>query len=709
MTAFGTYAADKNSENNKLRYVDPNIGSGGHGHVFVGANVPSGFVQLGPSQMVQGWDWCSGYHDSDSTLVGFSHTHLSGTGIGDLGDVLMMPSAGKRPTTQATFAKSRTTATPGYYATTVPANNIDVQLTATERTGMHLYTAQSPADTIFVRVNLRYGIGWDSRRKSELKQTGPATLSGYRLSRGWAPDHRTFFVAQFSRPISGISYEGDTIAVCSFAPNLKADKNQLTVKVGLSAVSENGAAANLAAENPYWDFESVKQAAQQKWNTALNRIDFSSSDPATMRKFYTALYHSMFAPVLFSDVNGDYRGADGKIYSNPSTPTYSIFSLWDTYRAAHPLYSLILPELQPAFAQTFINIHGQQGKLPVWHLHGNETNCMVGNPGVIVLADLLLKGFVADTVGAYRAMRETMMLPERSMGELRQYGYIPYDGKDSTESVAKGMEYAIAYDALAKVAAKLGKAEDAEYFGRFGKSYREYYDPSTGFMRGKSKEGKFRDEVYNPFRATHRVDDYCEGNGWQYLWLVPQDPKGLIALLGGEKKFVKKLDALFNAQGEMGDDASPDISGLIGQYAHGNEPSHHILYLYNYAGESAKAAPYLRYVMKNLYHDQPDGLCGNEDVGQMSSWYILSSIGLYQVEPASGKYVIGTPVCDRATLNVGNGKTFTVEARNNSDKNIYVQSATLNGKPLKRGYLTFDELSAGGTLVLNMGSKAKNL
>lgn len=690
----------------KLQYVDARIGTGGHGHVFYGANVPFGLVQLGPSQVVKGWDWCSGYHDSDSTLLGFSHTHLSGTGIGDLGDFLFTPAAGTLPATTPTpFSKDKTTVTPGYYRTEIPDNNITVELTATEHTGMHRYTAHSPSDTIYLRLNLRYGIGWDKAQQAELRTTGAASLSGYRISRGWAPDHHAYFTVQFSRPISAMVYESKDVVLCKFAPNPHSATNSITAKVGISAVSEPGAAANLVAENPYWDFDAVKAEAHKKWGNALNRVDFHSDDPAAMRKFYTALYHTMFAPVLFSDVNGDYRGADGKIHSNPSMPTYSIFSLWDTYRAAHPLYSLILPEMQPALAQTFVNIYKEQGRLPVWHLHGNETDCMVGNPGAIVLADLLLKGMVPDAEEAYKALRETMMGNDRSLDELRQYGYIPYDGRLTKENVAKGLEYAIAFDAVAKAAAKLGKEEDAELFGRLGQSYREYFDPRLGFMRGKSKDGKFRNEPYSPFLTAHRDDDYCEGNGWQYTWLVPHDPRGLISLFGSDKKFLNKLDSLFIVQGDLGSEASPDISGFIGQYAHGNEPSHHTLYLYNYAGRPDKAAPYLRQVMTDLYHDQPDGLCGNEDVGQMSAWYILSALGLYQVEPAGGKYVIGTPVCSRASIQTGNDKTFTVEALNNSDKNIYVQSAQLNGRPLHRSWLTHAELTAGGTLTLQMGPK----
>lgn len=683
--------------------VDPRIGTGGHGHVFYGANVPFGLVQLGPSQRVKGWDWCSGYHESDTTLLGFSHTHLSGTGIGDLGDILMMPNT-TREFGETTFSHSDETCTPGYYRLRLPQQAVTAELTATTHTGMHRYTPHNPADSVYVLIDTQYGIGWDAHTSSNIRRTGDATLSGYRNSKGWAPDQRIYFTTQFSRPIASYTYDEAGRAVCAFAPS----ESPLIAKVGISAVSESGAAANLSAENPYWDFDAVKQSAVNDWNRNLARIDITTSDPRIERIFYTSMYHSMFAPMTFSDVTGQYRGADGKIYTSPEYPVYTLFSLWDTYRAAHPLYSLIIPEMQPALTETFINIYRQQGKLPVWHLHGNETDCMIGNPGAIVLADLTLKGFAKDPEQAYEALRASSLLTERSMGAMQQYGYVPYDAPDCEESVARGMEYAIAYDAVAKVAAKLGKTEDAARFATLGKAYTHYFDPALGFMRGKSMDGKFRDEDYNPFKAAHRADDYCEGNGWQYIWLVPHDPQGLIKLFGGKRPFMAKLDQLFTATGDLGDEASPDISGLIGQYAHGNEPSHHVLYLYNYAGAPHKAAPLLRKVMNEMYRDLPDGLCGNEDVGQMSSWYILSSIGLYQVEPASGKYVIGTPIVDKATLNVGQGRTFTVSTVNNSPQNIYVQKATLNGKPLKRNYVDFSEIAQGGNLVLHMGNSIRN-
>lgn len=691
------YAAKNSSD--FTANVDPRIGTGGHGHVFFGANVPFGLVQLGPSQTVKGWDWCSGYHESDKTMLGFSHTHLSGTGIGDLGDVLVTPST-SRKFGETAFSHNDEICTPGYYKVSLPQNGVTAELTATNHTGMHRYVATNPKDSLFVRINLKYGIGWDNRKESSITQTSPTTLSGKRRSLGWAPNHHTYFAAEFSRPAASVSIN-DTIATLAFAPSSKP----LLLKVGISAVSEKNARLNLTSENPGWDFDKVRLEAKNSWNDALGRVQISTSDDRTRRIYYTALYHSMFAPVTYSDVNGQYRGADNKIHTNTALPAYSIFSLWDTYRAAHPFYSLVVPEKQEAFAKTFTNIYRQQGRLPVWHLHANETDCMVGNPGAIVLADLFMKGFAKDSTLVYEALRQTQLCNNRSLDALRRYGYIPYDAPVENESVAKGLEYAIADDAVAKVAKEVNAKDDYNYFNNRSKSYKEYYDKNVGFMRGKSAAGLFRQEKYSPFAAAHREDDYCEGNGWQYLWLVPHDPHGLIALLGGEEKFMSKLDSLFIVQGNLGADASPDISGLIGQYAHGNEPSHHILYLYNYAGKPYKAAPLLRKVLTELYDDKPDGLCGNEDVGQMSSWYLLSALGLYQVEPVGGKFVIGSPVVDSADLKVGEGKIFRIVAENNSSKNIYVQSASLNGKPLNRSYLNFKEIQNGGELRLQMGDK----
>lgn len=692
---------DADVETNFTDYVNPFIGTGGHGHVFLGANVPFGMVQLGPSQVVKGWDWCSGYHTSDSTLLGFSHTHLSGTGIGDLGDILVLPVVNKEDTISA-FSRSNEVCRPGYYRVVLDASGIEAELTATNRTGMHRYTFPSDADTAYVKLNLTYGIGWDKPTETRIVIENDSTVSGYRYSRGWARDQKIYFTAQFSQPF--VSHSGnDDDMTFAFAPSAAP----LLMKVGISPVSVDNAKLNLSAENDGWDFDLIAKAADTDWNNQLGKIfNVKSANETDKRKFYTALYHTMFAPATFSDVNGDYRGADGKTYNTDGQFTdYTIFSLWDTYRAAHPLSTLIHPELQADYANTFINIYRQQGKLPVWHLHGNETDCMIGNPGVIVLGDLLLKGFVADTAGAYEAMKASCMLDERSLGALKEYGYVPYDAPGCDESVAKGLEYAIADAAVAKVAAMLGEEADSKYFGDRAASYSQYFDAETNFMRGKSTDGKFRDEVFNPFATTHRADDYCEGNGWQYVWLVPHDPHGLIGLFGSEEAFVTKLDSLFTVDSQLlGDKVSPDISGLIGQYAHGNEPSHHTVYLYNYAGQPSKAAPILRRIMNELYRDDADGLCGNEDVGQMSAWFVLSSLGLYQVEPAGGKFVFGTPLFDTATVYVGNGKKLDIIARDNSAENIYIQEVLLNGEHYGKSYIEFDQLRDGGKLEFVMGA-----
>ena len=689
---------DKAQEANYTDFVDPFIGTGGHGHVFLGANVPYGMVQLGPSEVVQGWDWCSGYHYSDSILLGFSHLHLSGTGIGDLGDILFFPSVNDTAT-QSAFRHENETVRPGYYKVTLDDSGIIAELTSTNRSGLHRYTYPEGTDTAFLTVNLRYGIGWDKAVETEVKAVNDTTLSGYRFSRGWAPDQKIFFSAQFSQPFKVLS---DTAGIMKLA--FVPDGKPLEAKVGLSAVSIENAEMNLAKETDGLTFDKAVALADEQWNDQLAKIDIQTSNADDKKKFYTALYHSMFAPATFSDFNGDYRGSDGQVYNtNGEFTNYTIFSLWDTYRAAHPLATVIHPEMQSDYANTFLNIYTQQGKLPVWHLHGNETNCMVGNPGVIVLGDLVMKGFVKDTLAAYNAMKNSVMLDERSLDDLKKYGYLPYDSGEGVETVAKGLEYAIADNAVAKVARLIGNEEDAEYFDKRAKSYKEYFDPVTGFMRGKSKDGKFRDEVYNPFFTTHRADDYCEGNGWQYVWLVPQDPHGLIELFGSEEAFTTKLDSLFVVEGDLGEDASPDISGLIGQYAHGNEPGHHTVYLYNYVGQPYKSAPLLRHIMEDLYTIEPDGLSGNEDVGQMSSWYILSSMGLYQVDPTGGVFVFGTPLFDSAKINVGNDKYFTITAHDNTPDNIYVQDVKLNGKPYNKTYIDYGEIMKGGELEFFMG------
>lgn len=682
---------------NLAQYVNQYVGTGGHGHTFMGANVPFGLVQLGPTEPTRGWDWCSGYYYDDDELIGFGHMHLSGTGIGCLGDVAFLPVKDFKQTSTR-FKHEAEKVHPGYYSLQLTDPNVLVELTATERCGFHRYTFKDGAKAQLA-LDLSQCIGWDKLNDCLLTQESTTRLTGFRRSNGWAADRRIYFSIDFSQPVTVHRLDSMERVVVSVADNTKP----LLVKVALSPVSIDKAKLNMQAEMAGWDFDATVKAADDAWNRELARIQIQTNDQTKKRVFYTAMYHLMTSCSKFNDVDREYRGADGKVHKADFT-NYTTLSLWDTYRAAHPLMTVAFPEMQRDFAQTFLNIYKQQGRLPVWHLMGSETDCMVGNPGAIVLADLTMKGFVEDKELAFEALKATQMKDIRSLGLLKEHGYIPWNLEPENETVAKALEYCAADDGVAKVAKLLGKADDYEYFFNRSRSYKKYYDPETRFMRAVGTDGKFR-LPFNPFFAEHRTNDYTEGNAWQYTFLVPHDVKGLIQLFGSDKAFMSKLDSLFFVEGWAGDNASPDMSGMTGQYAHGNEPSHHVIYMYNYAGRPDKAAPLLRKMLNEMYLDQPDGLSGNEDVGQMSAWYILSSVGLYQVDPVGGRFVIGSPLFDKATVNVGAGKTFTVVAKNNSDRNIYVQSARLNGKALKNSYIEFNDIRHGGTLELQMGPK----
>ena len=682
---------------NLTQYVNQYVGTGGHGHTFMGANVPFGLVQLGPTEPTRGWDWCSGYYYDDDELIGFGHMHLSGTGIGCLGDVAFLPVKDFKQTSTR-FKHEAEKVHPGYYSLQLTDPNVLVELTATERCGFHRYTFKDGAKAQLA-LDLSQCIGWDKLNDCLLTQESATRLTGFRRSNGWAADRRIYFSIDFSQPVTVHRLDSMERVVVSVADNTKP----LLVKVALSPVSIDKAKLNMQAEMAGWDFDATVKAADDAWNRELARIEIQTNDQTKKRVFYTAMYHLMTSCSKFNDVDREYRGADGKVHKADFT-NYTTLSLWDTYRAAHPLMTVAFPEMQRDFAQTFLNIYKQQGRLPVWHLMGSETDCMVGNPGAIVLADLTMKGFVEDKELALEALKATQMKDIRSLGLLKEHGYIPWNLEPENETVAKALEYCAADDGVAKVAKLLGKSDDYNYFFNRSRSYKKYYDPETRFMRAVGTDGKFR-LPFNPFFAEHRTNDYTEGNAWQYTFLVPHDVKGLIQLFGSDKAFMSKLDSLFFVEGWAGDNASPDMSGMTGQYAHGNEPSHHVIYMYNYAGRPDKAAPLLRKMLNEMYLDQPDGLSGNEDVGQMSAWYILSSVGLYQVDPVGGRFVIGSPLFDKATVNVGAGKTFTVVAKNNSDRNIYVQSARLNGKALKNSYIEFNDIRHGGTLELVMGPK----
>lgn len=702
--------------------VDPFIGTGFHGHVFLGANVPFGAVQLGPVNRTEGWDWCSGYHYSDSTIIGFSHTHLSGTGIGDLGDILLMPvtedvkmykgnAVDYASGYLSLFSHDRETAEPGYYSVELDRYKIKAELTASTRVGFHQYHFPKEKQRSMV-IDMKEGIGWDKATATMLQLVNDSTVEGYRYSTGWAKDQRIYFTAVFSQPVSSFQLFEDTVLVDGSKLSGTQVRGFVTfggsdtivkVKVGISPVSMENGLANIAAEIPHWNFDKVKNDAREKWNEELSRLRIESNDSSRLRTFYTSLYHTMIAPSVFNDHNGAYRGTDGKVNSDAKFTNLTTFSLWDTYRAVHPLYTLMQYDRVDDMVNSLLAIYQQQGRLPVWHLMGNETNTMPGNSSIQVVADAYLKGYRGfDTTLAWEAVKATAMQDDRGMTWVKERGYIPADSM--VESTAMALEYAIADAAIALMAKKMGKDEDHQYFSQRAQNYNWYFDRETTFMRGRVSETKWR-TPFSPFEAKHMADDFCEGNAWQYTWLVPHHVEGIINLLGGEARFIQKLDSLFTIEGHLGTEASADITGLIGQYAHGNEPSHHIAYLYTYAGQPWKTAEKIRYIIDSLYGDGIDGLCGNEDVGQMSAWYIMSTVGLYQVNPAGGQFVIGSPSVNTARFRVAGGKEFVMKAIDNGAENKYVQRAELNGKTYNKAYINYSDITAGGELVLYMGSQ----
>lgn len=694
--AAAVVACSPSNTESPIDFVDTSIGTGGHGHVFMGANVPFGFVQLGPTSFPQSWDWCSGYHASDSSVIGFSHTHLSGTGIGDLFDITVMPVTGRNLVYArgdgesyetglwSKADRSREVSRPGYYSVPLERYGILAEVTATSRVGLHRYTFPETTEEAAIVFDLENGGCWDSTTDAAITVIDSRHIEGYRNSKGWAADQKIFFSAEFSRDFTASSQEG-------LYYRFDFDSTQpVLVKVALSPASCEKAAANMAAELPGWDFEATAKAAYDKWAEALEKVRIESSDIEAKKIFYTAFYHTMIAPSAFCDADGQ--------------PRYTTFSLWDTYRAQMPLMSILHPEMENDIMNTFLDIYDAQGKLPVWHLAGNETDCMVGNPGVAAAADIMLKGFNGfDTDKMYEALKVSAMRPDRGQDLRMKYGYIP--SELFNESVAYEMEYALADWAVAQVAKKLGKEDDYHYFLERSKSYKRHYDPKTGFMRGVTAGGSFR-EPFNPFHSDHRADDYCEGNAWQYTWLVPHDLKGLVECFGSKDEAIKRLDELFAADSQIeGENVSADMTGLIGQYVHGNEPSHHIIYFYTMLGQPWKCADLSRKVCKELYRAQPDGLCGNEDVGQMSAWYMLSSMGFYQVEPAGGRYWFGSPLFDKVEISLPEGKTFTISAPGNSADAKYIQSVKLNGRPYTKACIDYKDIMAGGVLELQMGTK----
>ena len=698
-------------------YVDPFVGTGGHGHTFPGATMPFGMVQLSPDTRLTGWDGCSGYHYSDDLIYGFSHTHLSGTGISDYGDVLLMPTVGDVRLNAlgpggtgdgyaSRFKHRNERAAAGYYSVRLEDENILAELTATPRVGFHRYTYPTTADANVI-LDLTHR---DKVLDSGLKVTAGNRIEGFRRSEAWAKDQLVYFVAEFSRPFKsyGIAVDERVVAGLSEArgTNLKAfftfdarGGAPVMVKVALSPVSTEGAAKNLAAELGHWDFERARSDADRAWAQALGKIEVLGGTREQLVNFYTALYHSMLAPNLFMDVDGRFRGRDLKSHTADGFDNYTVFSLWDTFRATHPLYTIIEQKRTADFINTFLAQYEHGGRLPVWELAGNETDTMIGYHAASVIADAAAKGVKGfDLERAFAAMKHSARLKHFGLDAYARRGFI--SSEDEPESVSKTLEYAYDDWCVAVVAKLLGRQNDYEYFIRRSQHYKNLFDPDTGFMRARRNGG-----WVTPFDPREVNFSFTEANSWQYSFFVPHDVGGLVELSGGSGRFAQRLDELFAAESSTTGREQADITGLIGQYAHGNEPSHHVAYLYNFAGRPWKTQARVRQIMDTFYTPRPDGLIGNEDCGQMSAWYVLSAAGIYQVAPGRPLYSIGTPLFAEVRFHLENGKTFVVKARGVSHRNFYIQSARLNGRPHAESYLTHADIMGGGEIVFRMGPK----
>ena len=691
--------------------VNPFIGTDGHGHTYPGVILPFGMMQLSPDTRLDGWDGCSGYHYSDSVLYGFSHTHLSGTGCSDYGDILILPVSGelvKDTSGKAIshFDHKNEKAVAGYYHTRLDDYKIDIDLTATQRCGMYKCTFDNPESAQLI-LDL---VHRDLVNNASLNKVSDTEIEGYRFSTAWGSNQMLFFVAQFSKPIKAekdivntpLNFLNDSLKDAKlqklYSFDLKGDK-QLMIKIGISAVSIEGARKNLNQEIPDWNFDTIRENAQKIWDKELGKIEVKGGTDDEQTTFYTALYHSMSAPNLYMDVDGQYRGRDYQIHKAEGNDYYTVFSLWDTYRAEHPLLSIIDQKRTSDFINTFIAQYQQGGRLPIWELSANETFCMIGNHAIPVIADAIIKdikGF--DYEKALEAMISAQDQNTNDLNALRKYGYIPSD--EVTESVSKTLEFAYDDWCVAIVAKKLGKQEDYQRFIKRAQAYKNVFDTQTGCMRPRLN-GSWR----SPFDPREVDFNYTEANAWQYSFYVPQDVNTLIALHGGDKAFTEQLDKMFSDTSATTGRQQSDISGLIGQYAHGNEPSHHMAYLYNFSGEANKTQALVRKIMKELYFNAPDGLCGNEDCGQMSAWYVLSAAGFYPVTPGANYYAIGSPVFDEVIFHLENGKTFSIIAKGTKDK-FYIQSAKLNQKDWKNSFLLHSDIMNGGTLELNMGDKS---
>ena len=686
---------------NYVQYVDPMVGTGGHGHTFPGATVPFGMVQLSPDTRIDGsWDGCSGYHYSDSIVYGFSHTHLSGTGCSDYGDILLFPTSEEITSTDfphhtysSSFKHKNEKASAGYYSVKLD-NGVNVELTATTRVGFHKYTfTNKAAPWIILDLSHR-----DKTLEASFKEVSNTEIEGMRRSEAWAKDQHIYFVAKFSEPfVESKNLEtGGLNIINRHAFKFSNQSKSIYVKVGISTVSIEGARKNLEAELPEWDFEKTKQVAEEMWNKELGKIEVVSSDIEKMKIFYTALYHTLIQPNVAMDVDGMYRGRDNKIHQAEGFTYYSVFSLWDTFRAAHPLYTLIDQKRTSDYINTFLAQYEQGGRLPVWELASNETDCMIGYHSVSVIADAMVKGIKGfDYEKAFEASKHSAMLDHLGLKAYKQNGFISMD--DEPESVSKTLEYAYDDWCIAQMAKVLNKNSDYDYFMKRSQSWKNLFDQKTGFMRPKKNGGWLE-----PFEPREVNNNFTEGNSWQYTFFVPQDVTGLIAMMGGNDMFEKKLDELFTTSSQTTGREQADISGLVGQYAHGNEPSHHMAYLYNFVNKPQKTQYRIHQIMNEFYKAAPDGLIGNEDCGQMSAWYVLNAIGLYSVIPGGGNFEFGTPVFNHVKIHLENAKIFEIDASDLSNTHFYVQKYVLNGVPVRRLSASYQSLMLGGVLSLKM-------
>ena len=716
------------------------IGTGGHGHTFPGATLPHGMVQLSPDTRLLGWDACSGYYYDDTSIMGFTHTHLSGTGIGDYGDILFMPVVGEKPLIAGTaenpdegyrsrFSHEQESARPGYYQVLLQDDSINVELTATLRAGLHRYTYPKASDARLI-VDMEPTIHGNQHPVTQIRVVNDSTIAGMKYTVGWAKRHYVYFYAVFSSPFdyklySGTEYQSDSTsvtvntakAVMSFR-NLPAD-GRVLAKVGISSVDEEGARLNVEAEIPNWDFEGVMKQANTVWNEALGKIDIETSDNDSRTVFYTSLYHAFIQPSLASDVDGRYRTMGHEIKQDASYTNYTVFSLWDTFRAAHPLYTIVTPEQNQAFIRSLLRKYDEGGILPKWELASNETGTMIGYHAVSVIADAMMKkqcdfdvkkaleacirSSVYDTTGVTPMMERQILngkLMPVSIKYKNELGYIPCDKVGG--SVSQGLEFAYNDWLIAQMMKEHNRKDLYDKYMELSRNYRNYFDPETKLMRGRLSDGSW----ITPFDpvSVQRPSNYVEGNAWQWAWFVPQDVEGLMELVGGQKYFEAHLDTLFTTSSELTGDpnAAADVTGMIGQYAHGNEPSHHIPYLYNYAGAPRKTQALVDHILRTLYHNDPNGLSGNEDVGQMSAWYALSAMGFYSFCPGRPVYEIGRPIFDKVTIHLSNGKDFVIQAKNNSVENKYIRSMKLNGEDLAEPRFSHFDLMKGGELIFEM-------